>query len=372
MPTARVLRILHLEDDPRDTELMVESLRGDGIECDVTRVDTRSDFLEELRCRHFDVVISDITVPGFNGIAAQELWKQEWPHIPFIFLSGTFGEEIAVERLREGATDYVLKNWMQKLPGVVRRALREMHERASRLQAQADLHTLNAELEKRVEVRTSELSAANRALEQANRAKDEFLSRMSHELRTPLNAVLGFAQLLDADILTPDQRESVVQILEAGRHLRDLTDEALEISSAAPPRDALAPVIPKRPVPGSGTVLYIEDNPSNARLLQRVLTQQRPGVTLLIATSGEAGLEMALTHRPDLIFLDLHLPGIQGEEVLRRLAGDARTSAIPVAVLSADATQIQNRRLLAAGAVAYLTKPLDVSQVLELLDERLA
>ena len=371
MPTARVLRILHLEDDPRDTDLMVATLRGDGIDCDVTRVDTRSDFLDELRRHEFDVVISDVTVPGFNGIAAQELWRQEWPHIPFIFLSGTFGEEIAVERLREGATDYVLKNWMQKLPGVVRRALREMHERASRLQAQSDLHALNEELEKRVEDRTRELSAANRALEEANRVKGEFLSRMSHELRTPLNAVLGFAQLLDADGLAPDQRECVMQILEAGRHLRDLTDEALDISRTTPLRDPLSPVIPAR-APGSGTVLYIEDNPSNTRLLQRVLTQRRPGVTLLIATAGEAGMEMALTHQPDLIFLDLHLPGMQGEEVLRGLAEDARTRAIPVAVLSADATPIQNRRLLAAGAVAYLTKPLDVSQLLELLDERLA
>ena len=366
---ATALHILHLEDDPRDTELLVATLRGDGIECEVTRVETRDRFLEELRLRPFDVIISDVTVPGFNGIAAQELWQRERPHIPFIFLSGTFGEEVAVERLREGATDYVLKNWMQKLPAVVKRALRETREREGRQQAQAALYTLNAELERRVEDRTRELCAANRALENANRVKDEFLSRMSHELRTPLNAILGFAQLLETENLTADQRESVTQILEAGGHLRDLTDEALDISRVGPSR---APVAPARASHGCGTVLYIEDNASNVRLLQRVLKERRPGVTLLVANSGESGLEMARAHRPDLIFLDLHLPDTHGADVLRRLGEDERTSAIPVAVLSADATQIQNRQLLAAGAIAYLTKPLDVLRLLELLDERLA
>ena len=365
------LRILHLEDDPADTDLMVGILRGDGIECDVTRVDTRDEFLQHLRARHFDVVISDVSVPGFDGIAAQQVWRQELPHIPFIFLSGTFGEELAVERLREGATDYVLKQWMAKLPGVVRRALREMQERFARQQAQSALQSLNAELEQRVEDRTVALVAANQALEQANAVTNEFLSRMSHELRTPLNSVLGCAQLLDRDNLTPDQRESVLQILEAGRQMRDLTDEALDISGGDPSRAPLPPVFEREAAQGSGTVLYIEDNPSNVRLFERVLRQRRPGVTLLSASAGESGLALAVSHTPDLIFLDLHLPDTHGEDVLRRLSEDPRTRDIPVAVLSADATLIENRRLLAAGAVAYLTKPLDVLRLLELLDERL-
>jgi CheY-like chemotaxis protein len=81
---------------------------------------------------------------------------------------------------------------------------------------------------------------------------------------------------------------------------------------------------------------------------------------------------MALERKPDLILLDLHLPDTPGEEVLRLLWEDARTRDIPVAVLSADATLSQSRRLIATGAKAYLTKPLDVSRVLALIDERLA
>ena len=351
--------------------MMVAILREDGIDCDVTRVDTRDEFLQSLLDTQFDVVISDVSVPGFDGIAAQEVWKRELPQIPFIFLSGTFGEEVAVERLREGATDYVLKQWMAKLPGVVRRALREMQERAARQQAQSALHALNAELEKRVDERTAELSAANRALAHADTVKNEFLSRMSHELRTPLNVVLGYAQLLDRDALTPEQRESVDQILQAGRQLRDLTDHALDLSggdlSRAMPSATVGSEVPDT----TGTVLYIEDNPANVRLLERVLKQRRPGITLLSASAGESGLAMAITGQPDLIFLDLHLPDTHGEDVLRCLGEDARTRRIPVAVLSADATLIEHRRLLAAGAVAYLTKPLDVMRLLDVLDERL-
>ena len=121
----------------------------------------------------------------------------------------------------------------------------------------------------------------------------------------------------------------------------------------------------------TGTVLYIEDNISNRRLMERLLAH-RPGVRLIEAPEGQAGLDLARAERPDLILLDLHLPDMSGDDVLRRLWEDARTRAIPVAVLSADATSAQMKRLLAAGATAYLTKPLDVGQVLQLLDERLA
>jgi CheY-like chemotaxis protein len=121
----------------------------------------------------------------------------------------------------------------------------------------------------------------------------------------------------------------------------------------------------------SGTILYIEDNVSNVRLVERLLKQRRPRITLLHASDGAVGIDMALAHKPDLIFLDLHLPDTPGDEVLRRLWEDTRTRDIPVAVLSADATLSQTRRLIATGAKAYLTKPLDVSKMLALIDERL-
>jgi CheY-like chemotaxis protein len=114
-----------------------------------------------------------------------------------------------------------------------------------------------------------------------------------------------------------------------------------------------------------------EDNLPNLELIQRLLTH-RPEVRVLPTMQGGLGLDLAREHRPDLVLLDLHLPDITGEEVLRRLRGASETSHIPVVVISADTTPGQIKRLLSAGANAYLTKPLDVKRLFTLLDEILA
>jgi CheY-like chemotaxis protein len=119
-----------------------------------------------------------------------------------------------------------------------------------------------------------------------------------------------------------------------------------------------------------GLVIYIEDNRSNVRLMERVL-ERRPGVRLFHAPDGRTGLAAAQAERPDLIFLDLHLPDLSGEEVLNRLWQDEELRGIPVAVLTADATAEQSRRLKASGAIAYITKPLEIREVLRLIDDRL-
>ncbi len=115
-------------------------------------------------------------------------------------------------------------------------------------------------------------------------------------------------------------------------------------------------------------VLYIEDNLSNLKLIQHILAH-RPEVRLIPAMQGRLGLDLAREHRPDLILLDLHLPDIAGDEVLRRLQNDPETRGIPVVMISANATSGQIGRLLAAGARDYLTKPLDVKKFIAVLDE---
>jgi signal transduction histidine kinase/ActR/RegA family two-component response regulator len=115
------------------------------------------------------------------------------------------------------------------------------------------------------------------------------------------------------------------------------------------------------------TVLYIEDNLSNLKLVER-LVAQRPNIALVSAMQGGIGLTLARDHRPDLILLDLNLPDMAGEEVLARLQSDPRTAVLPVVVISADATSGQIKRLLEIGARAYLTKPLDVSRFFEIID----
>jgi PAS domain S-box-containing protein len=116
------------------------------------------------------------------------------------------------------------------------------------------------------------------------------------------------------------------------------------------------------------TVLYIEDNLSNLQLVERVLSR-REGVKLISAMRPQLGLDLAREHHPDLVLLDLHLPDMPGQEVLRRLQASAATAGIPVVVLSADARPSLIEQLLDQGARSFLTKPLDVKELLGLLDE---
>jgi len=125
-----------------------------------------------------------------------------------------------------------------------------------------------------------------------------------------------------------------------------------------------ATVLDARPSNGSGSglrrsLLYIEDNPANFELVQRLFARDSE-MEVSLAMHGELGIELARQHRPDLVLLDLHLPGLPGWEVLTRLKGDPRTADVPVIVLSADASPRQAERLYEAGACAYVTKPLEV------------
>jgi CheY-like chemotaxis protein len=115
------------------------------------------------------------------------------------------------------------------------------------------------------------------------------------------------------------------------------------------------------------TVLYVEDNLSNLQLVDRLLSR-RPGVTLISAMRPQLGLDLAGEHHPDLILLDLDLPDLPGQEVLRRLRADPDTAHVPIVILSADARPALIDRLLEEGAKAFLTKPLDIKELLALLD----
>ena len=122
------------------------------------------------------------------------------------------------------------------------------------------------------------------------------------------------------------------------------------------------------PFNGEKSLLYIEDNLSNLSLVENLLEECAP-IKLISAMQGQLGLELAARHQPDLILLDVHLPDINGADVLARLKAKPRTREIPVVVLSADATRSQMNRLLALGATDYLTKPLDVDCFLKVIEE---
>jgi signal transduction histidine kinase/FixJ family two-component response regulator len=134
-----LLRILHLEDEPKDAELVQVMLLTEGFSCRVTRVETEVDFCALLERDDFNLILADYTLPSFDGISALKIAAEKRPELPFIFVSGTLGEEVAIEALNIGATDYVLKTRLSRLVPSVVRALREASERAERKRAEQSL-----------------------------------------------------------------------------------------------------------------------------------------------------------------------------------------------------------------------------------------
>src|SRR5256885_11824416 len=143
--TERV-RILLLEDVADDAELALLELGRSGLHADQRVVENRKSFVDALREFAPDVILSDFSMPGFDGMAALALVREICPDTPFIFVSGTIGEEFAVRALKSGATDYVMKTNLVRLPAAVERALREGKERAARRKAEGELEALREQL----------------------------------------------------------------------------------------------------------------------------------------------------------------------------------------------------------------------------------
>ncbi len=133
------LRILIVEDMASDAELMAYELRQANLPFTSRRVENEAEFLREIDQFQPDLILSDYHLPHFNGLAALALAQEKCPEVPFIFVSGAIGEEVAIDSLKRGATDYVLKDRLSRLAPAVKRALREAVERRERRQAQEAL-----------------------------------------------------------------------------------------------------------------------------------------------------------------------------------------------------------------------------------------
>ncbi|HEV3271650.1 MAG TPA: response regulator [Candidatus Methylacidiphilales bacterium] len=131
------LHILHLEDDSDDAALVRATLEDEGIICEATRVETHDDFVEALKHGGIDLILSDFSLPKFDGLSAMGIVRTQWPAIPLIFVSGTLGEERAIDSLKSGAIDYVLKEGLARLAPAVRRAMQEVEDRAERQRLEA-------------------------------------------------------------------------------------------------------------------------------------------------------------------------------------------------------------------------------------------
>lgn len=147
MPSNREIRILLIEDDVNDAELITRELRRSERPSAIRRVDNREDFLRALAEEIPDIILSDHGLPQFDGFSAMAIAKENCGQVPFLFVTGLLGEEVIIETLTRGATDYVLKNHLSKLLPAVERALREAEERRKRREAEMQRERLIRELQ---------------------------------------------------------------------------------------------------------------------------------------------------------------------------------------------------------------------------------
>src|SRR5208282_271064 len=131
-------RALHLEDDPDYCNLVKGMLEKDGLRVDLVLVDNLADFSAALAKDRFDLILADYLLPTCTGLQALQTAQQKCPDTPFLLLSGAIGEQAAIETLKCGATDYVLKNWPERLVPAVRRALQQAEERVQRKRAESE------------------------------------------------------------------------------------------------------------------------------------------------------------------------------------------------------------------------------------------
>lgn len=205
----RPMRLLHLEDDENDQILVKEMLCQNGLACEVVSVNDRAAFEAALQRQHYDLIISDFTLPSFDGLKALALAKKFFPATPFIFYSGTIGEEVAVESLKKGATDYILKQRPHRLATAVRNALHNAEERARRRQAESEL--------KKIEDRFRIVSRATNDViwEWDIKTNQVWLSENFKNVYGHPPEAVGATMQLWMDLIHPDDKSMVVSRLNA-------------------------------------------------------------------------------------------------------------------------------------------------------------
>jgi two-component system, cell cycle sensor histidine kinase and response regulator CckA len=274
----KALRVLFLEDSPDDLEMLSRELIRHGFECESKSVESRAEFLGALKAAQWDVILSDHSMRGFTSIDALHLLHDQGFDIPFIIISGTVGEDSAVDAMRAGAHDYVLKQNLRRLGPAVERELREAANRRMQKSTQAAL------------------MASEQRLRHAQKMESvgRLAAGIAHDFNNLLTVILGFTEFL-IERLPPDEdlRRDAAEIRAAASRAAGLTKQLLAFSRQQ--------VLDRRVVD-----------------LVDAVNRLRPMITRLIG--ADVALEFDLATPPQLVLID---PG-QFEQVLMNLIVNAR------------------------------------------------
>jgi len=228
------IKILHLEDSYKDIELIHSVIDCGELDFDYFSVDNETDFRYILETKKIDLILSDYGLPDYDGNQALKFARDKYNNIPFIFVSGTMGEDRAINSMLNGATDYVLKNKMERLVPAIKRAMHEHYMEIKRIHSARKMKEKVEQIKSQNEMLAQinkELIVAKERAEENDKLKTAFLQNMSHEIRTPLNGIIGFAGLLDSnDISREEIREFTAVINKSSKRLLEIVNNVLDIS----------------------------------------------------------------------------------------------------------------------------------------------
>lgn len=213
------LRLLHLEDNPTDADLVSSVLGEGGIPCTSSRVDTRAAFVAALKEGAVDLILADYSLPGFDGMSALALARQQAPDVPFLFVSAVIGEELAIDAMHQGATDYVLKQRLGRLVPSVQRALRERDERTERRRAEEALRQSEKQFRQ-----AQKMEAVGR-----------LAGGIAHDFNNLLTVIMGYSHVLSAELGPAHPlQEKIQETQKAGERAAMLIRQLLAFSRKQP------------------------------------------------------------------------------------------------------------------------------------------